>query len=230
MKTKFRRQRLHDEVTEAMLGMIRNRSLGIGERLPPEPELAVFFDVSRGTLRAAVQELALLGFLEVRQGDGTYVRQPDYKDLVQPFRALLVGEPQLGGEMLQLRRMLEPEVASLAAKQCAEKDAMRLRELLQKQERLAAKGWTLAKEDLIFHHEIARIADNTLISNIFDMMHSLLREQGYEGSKATEIETVKQHKQIAEAIISHNCDGAKLAVIEHLNWVENVLREGGIKI
>lgn len=225
-----KRHRLHDEVIEEILTMIRRGELKVDQRLPPEPELSAHFGVSRGTLRAAVQELTRLGFLEVRQGDGTYVRSPDNEVLAQPFRVLLASEPQLAHDLLQLRRLLEPEVAKLAALHCTKADAEILRRLLVTQKRSADKGGKLAKENLEFHNEIARIANNTLILNILDMMHALLREQGYEGSMATETETVKQHRKIVEAIVLHNPEAARDAMIEHLEWVDRVLKDKGISI
>lgn len=225
-----RRPRLHDEVSRALLAMMRRGELAAGERLPPEPELADAFDVSRGTLRAAVQELTLLGFLEVRQGAGTFVRQPDRTDLAQPFQVLLASKPHLAGDLLQLRHLLEPEIARLAAAACKPADAERLHALVDEQAQLAARGSKLAKEDLQFHHEIASIAGNSLISNILEMMHQLLQEQGYQGSKATETETVKQHRAIVRAISQQDGEAAKHAMTNHLAWVERVLKDKGMNV
>lgn len=225
-----RRPRLHDDVSKALLAMIRHGELAIGERLPPEPNLAKHFGVSRGTLRAAVQELTLLGFLEVKQGAGTFVRQPDRQDLVQPFQALLAGEPQLAGDLLQLRRLLEPEVARLAAGTCSEQDSLHLRALIDAQAARVADGEHLAQEDLQFHSAIAHIAGNQLICNILLMMRSLLQEQGYQSSPAAEAETVKQHQTIVNAITAHEPELARAAMITHLAWVEQVLTDKGIRV
>jgi GntR family transcriptional regulator, transcriptional repressor for pyruvate dehydrogenase complex len=225
-----RRPRLHDEVSRALLAMMRRGELAVGERLPPEPELAEAFQVSRGTLRAAVQELTLLGFLEVRQGAGTFVRHPDKYDLAQPFQVLLASKPQLAGDLLQLRHLLEPEIARLAALTCDPADAERLQALVEEQDQLARNGSRLAKEDLQFHHEIAKIAGNSLVTNILEMMYQLLQEQGYQGSKATETETVKQHRAIVQAISQQDGEAAKHAMSIHLAWVEQVLKDKGMPV
>ncbi|MEM7735385.1 MAG: FadR/GntR family transcriptional regulator [Deinococcota bacterium] len=225
-----RRPRLHDDVSKALLAMIRREELATGERLPPEPDLAKHFSVSRGTLRAAVQELTLLGFLEVKQGAGTFVRQPDRQDLVQPFQALLAGEPQLAGDLLQLRRLLEPEVARLAAGSCTEQDSIHLQTLVETQVARVANGADLANEDVQLHSAIAHIAGNQLICNILMMMRSLLQEQDYQSAPEAEAETVKQHQTIVSAITAHEPELARAAMITHLAWVEQVLTDKGIRV
>jgi GntR family transcriptional regulator, transcriptional repressor for pyruvate dehydrogenase complex len=225
---KRKRSKLHDGVVEDMLTLIRQGEFKLGERLPTEPELSERFDVSRGTLRAAIQELVRLGYVEVRQGDGTYLRSPDNETLVQPFQALLASEPFLASELLQLRRLLEPEIARLAATKCSSSDAKILRSLLEEQHSRTAKGETLAAQDLAFHHEIARIADNNLIRKILTMLHSLLKDLRYQALLSDETKTVKQHQKIAEAIIKKDSEKARLEMEKHLDSVENILKQRGI--
>jgi GntR family transcriptional regulator, transcriptional repressor for pyruvate dehydrogenase complex len=223
-----KRTKLHDGVVEDMLALIRQGEFKMGERLPTEPELSERFDVSRGTLRAAIQELVRLGYVEVHQGDGTYLRSPDNETLAQPFQALLASEPFLASELLQLRRLLEPEIARLAAKKCTKADADILRELLEEQRSRTAKGETLAAQDLAFHHEIARIADNNLIRKILTMLHSLLKDLRYQALLSDEAKTVRQHQKIAEAIIKRDSEKAKSEMMKHLESVENILKQRGI--
>jgi GntR family transcriptional regulator, transcriptional repressor for pyruvate dehydrogenase complex len=223
-----KRTKLHDGVVEDMLVLIRQGEFKMGERLPTEPELSVRFDVSRGTLRAAIQELVRLGYVEVRQGDGSYLRSPDNETLAQPFQALLASEPFLASELLQLRRLLEPEIARLAATKCTFADADVLRGLLEEQRSRTAKGETLAAQDLAFHHEIARIANNNLIRKILTMLHSLLKDLRYQALLSDEAKTVRQHQKIAEAIIKRDREKAKFEMAKHLESVENILKQRGI--
>jgi GntR family transcriptional regulator, transcriptional repressor for pyruvate dehydrogenase complex len=223
-----KRTKLHDGVVEDMLTLIRQGKFKMGEKLPTEAELSVRFDVSRGTLRAAIQELARLGYVEVRQGDGTYLRSPDNETLAQPFQALLASEPFLASELLQLRRLLEPEIARLAAIKCTLADAHILRGLLEEQRSRTAKGETLAAQDLAFHHEIARIANNNLVRKILTMLHSLLKDLRYQALLSDETKTLKQHQKIAEAIIKRDSEKAKTEMAKHLESVENILKQRGI--
>jgi GntR family transcriptional regulator, transcriptional repressor for pyruvate dehydrogenase complex len=223
-----KRTKLHDGVAQDMLVLIRQGEFKLGERLPAEPELSERFDVSRGTLRAAIQELARLGYLEVRQGDGTYLRSPDNETLAQPFQALLSSEPFLASELLQLRRLLEPEIARLAATKCTSADAEVLKRLLGEQRSRTAKGETLAAQDLAFHHEIARIADNNLIRKILTMLHSLLNDLRYQALLSDETKTLRQHRKIAEAIIKEDSEKAAFEMARHLESVETILKKRGI--
>ena len=82
-------QRLADVVIDELLAKFRSGALEPGERLPPEPELAKQLGVSRGTLREATMELSRMGYLDVRQGAGTFVTVPDRRAVLRPFKTLL---------------------------------------------------------------------------------------------------------------------------------------------
>src|SRR6476646_4030598 len=107
-------------VTEEAIAKIRERiasgEWGPGTRLPREADLAAQLGLSRNSLREAVRALSLARVLEVRQGDGTYVSSLEPHDLLEPTRFathLLRGQTVL--ELFEVRRMLEPEAAALAA-------------------------------------------------------------------------------------------------------------------
>ena len=215
------RTRLADSVTTQFLATVRSGEWRAGQRLPPERELAALFQVSRGTLRAALQELAFLGFVDVRQGDGTYVCQPGNAVLAAPFKALLIGQPRLGRDLFQLRYIVEPEVARLAAQRCVPSDATRLNALIAMQEALVDGEQRLIKEDLAFHAEVARIAGNQLLLELGDLLRHILesaRHQGLPGSNPNH-ETVGQHRAIADAVIAREADRARDAMAAHLRWV-----------
>ena len=85
----IRKQKLADAVTERLLAMIRDGELRPGSKLPAERNLAEQFGISRASLRDAIHQLEFLGYLEVRQGDGTIIRLPDGLTLAQPFQHVL---------------------------------------------------------------------------------------------------------------------------------------------
>lgn len=214
---------------DTLLAMIREGELSEGDRLPPERDLASHFGVSRTTLRDAIRELQLLGYLEVRQGDGTVVRNPGGEALAAPFTTLLRGQPQLAEDLLQFRRILEPEVAALAAQHCTERDATDLRTALERQRRLVEAGRRLLAEDLGFHRLIARVAGNTTVLHVLNVLQAMLRElrsrmlTGDQPALALD-----QHAAIAEAIIDGDAAAARRAVLEHLEAVErSIVRDQG---
>lgn len=212
---------------DALLDRIREGELGEGDRLPPERELATDFGVSRTTLRDAIRELELLGYLEVRQGDGTVVRSPGGETLATPFRRLLDGRPQLAEDLLQFRRMLEPEVAALAASRVTPGDVAALAAALARQRRLVRAGRRLLEEDVAFHRLIARVAGNNTVLHVLSTLQAMLREFRVRMLTGDQPDVaLRQHAAIARAIRDGDADGARRAVLEHLEAVErNLVRE-----
>lgn len=105
--------RVIDQARDALAAFVRNAPAG--SKLPPERELAQRLGVSRTTLRDGVSRLELLGLLEVRHGDGTYVRSPDAAHLALPFHSLVELQPRNYSELLTLNELLAPALAAAAA-------------------------------------------------------------------------------------------------------------------
>lgn len=207
--------------------MIRDGELTEGARLAPERELAGRFGVSRTTLRDAIRELELLGYLDVRQGDGTLVRRPDAAALAAPFLGLLRGQPQLAEDLIAFRRMLEPELAALAASRCDRADAAALERSLARQSRRVAAGRGLQEEDLAFHRLIARLAGNVTVLHVLHMLQSLLRElRLHLLTGANPERDLAQHSAIAGAVIRGDAEAARRSMIDHLEAVERGLARG----
>lgn len=225
----IKRRKISDEVRDALLAMIREGDLNEGDRLPPERDLASRFGVSRTTLRDAIRELELLGYLDVRQGDGTVVRSPGGEALATPFRRILHGRPQLAEDLLQFRRMLEPEVAALAAARATPRDAAALTDALGRQDRLVRSGRRLLEEDVAFHRLIARVAGNTTVLHVLNTLQAMLRDFRAHMLTGDQPDlALRQHTAIADAIIDGDAARARHAVIDHLEAVErSIVREPG---
>lgn len=211
-----RPRKLADFVIEELLEQFRQGVLQPGQRLPPENELAAELGVSRGTLREATMELSRRGYLDVRQGAGTFVTKPDPRAVLRPIKSLLLETPRLRSELLQFRRLLEPEVASLAAERATENDVRRLRELIDRQRRAGVRRAGANRADARFHRELARIAGNQLVLDFLDALHEILERHRYEGALD---ETVRQHEAIVEAVARRDPAAARRATAEHLDWV-----------
>jgi GntR family transcriptional repressor for pyruvate dehydrogenase complex len=205
--------------------MIRQGDFVYGQKLPAERELIELFAVSRSTIRDAIQKLSVLGYVEVRQGDGTMVRMPDRDTLAQPFKNLLVSEPHLSDDLLMFRRLLEPEVSRLAAEHCTKDDAEILSKCLTRQSKVAGNKDHFSREDYVFHQEIAKISRNTVVLHQLDTLHALLIELRQTVLAVSQPRlTLKHHANIADAIINHEAERARIAMIEHLDWVISASR------
>jgi DNA-binding FadR family transcriptional regulator len=160
-----RRGGLVEQLIEQLRAEIRTGELPLGGRIPPEADLATTFGVGRNTVREAVRALAHAGLLEVRQGDGTFVRAST--ELSGALRRLSGAELR---EVLELRRMLEVEGAALAARRRTETELVALTETLQRRDSaLAEEDFEAAVHaDAEFHRLAVRSAHNTLLSELYD--------------------------------------------------------------
>jgi GntR family transcriptional repressor for pyruvate dehydrogenase complex len=222
-----RRSKLSDEVVSRLMSMIRDGRLQPGDRLPPERQLASSFHVSRASLRDAVRHLELLGYLEVRQGDGTVVRLPDAATLTQPFQGLLAGHPQAAADLLEFRRMLEPQVAALAAERCSLEQGALLDQAIAVQRSTVERGERLGQEDVDFHQLIASIAGNATVLQVLETLGSLLAEMRTRHLSGDKPHLgFDQHVAIAEAIRAGRPAVAAQAMGEHLDAVQESMLDG----
>jgi DNA-binding FadR family transcriptional regulator len=170
--TTTRRTGLVDQVIEQMREAIRSGDWAADERIPPEPELVSALGVGRNTVREAVRALSHAGLLEVRQGDGTFVRATS--ELSGALRRMCGSELR---EVRQVRRALEVEAARLAAVHRTEADLETLAEaLVQRDGAVADERWTVAVDaDARFHREVVRCSGNTLLIELYQGLIEVVR-------------------------------------------------------
>ncbi|MCX2954168.1 FadR/GntR family transcriptional regulator [Lentzea sp. NEAU-D7] len=159
-----RRAGLVDQVIEQMRGAITSGEWPVGQRIPPEPELVTALGVGRNTVREAVRALSHAGLLEVRQGDGTFVRATS--EISGAVRRMCGTELK---EVLQVRRTLEMEGARLAAKHRTDAELARLTELLHKRDAaMESEQWAeVIEHDTAFHVLLVQCSHNTLLAELY---------------------------------------------------------------
>ena len=199
-----------------------------GERLPPESDLAARLDVSRNVLREAVRALVHAGVLRTRQGDGTYVAvlEPAHMlDGVALYSSLATGSRL--EQVLDARRIIEPELTALAAVRIDPQDVATLYEHIDVM--AAATDATFPVEtDVEFHRLIARASGNDLLARLLDALTPItVRPRQWRaivdsGSLAGQIH---QHRAIADAIRAHDPDAARAAALLHVADVIRFFRE-----
>jgi GntR family transcriptional regulator, transcriptional repressor for pyruvate dehydrogenase complex len=170
----IKKQQLADQVIEYFSAAIASGGYAIGAKLPTEPELMEELGVGRSTVREAIRVLAHNGLVEVRQGDGTYVRSlpASSETLVLRLRRARVGEVQ------EVRRTLELEIARLAAMRHRKADLKRISghlkercKALQRQDMAA-----LLDADIAFHCALADATGNEVLSDLYRTFALSLRE------------------------------------------------------
>jgi DNA-binding FadR family transcriptional regulator len=170
--TTTRRAGLVDQVIEQMRQAIRTGDWAVDQRIPPEPELVSALGVGRNTVREAVRALSHAGLLEVRQGDGTFVRATS--EISGAVRRLCGDELR---EVRQVRRLLEVESARLATANRSAADLAALGAALAERDAAVADGrWTDAIDaDVRFHQEVVRASGNGLLTELYQGLTEVVR-------------------------------------------------------
>ncbi len=198
-----------------------------GDRLPPERELAERFRVSRVTVRQALSVLQAMGLIESRVGDGTYARGANHL-AVTPLASVLHGAPGTFGEQTELRRLIEPEVARLAAERAGETEINDIAKYVHLQERKLAKGLHFVEEDSAMHLAIASASRNSLLMRMMEGIHGLLDESRVESLQTKEgmMRSLDGHRRIVQAIQVHDGSAAYRAMLDHVRDVESLILKG----
>jgi len=209
------RQPLAAEVTGKLRAMVHSGEWALNQRIPPEPELMAKLGVSRGTLREAVKALAHGGMLEVRRGDGTYVRATN--EMSGAARRLYQDHTEQ--HILEVRLGLDTQAARLAARNATDDDVTSLRAFLTARDQAWKNGdfeaW--ADADWEFHLGVAQASGNPLLLELYasfgTVFHQDLltqqRRPGFNGLPRDGHETLldaieRRHEDDAVATVNRN--------------------------
>jgi GntR family transcriptional repressor for pyruvate dehydrogenase complex len=219
---------LKERVIRQLTRLIEEGVLSPGDRLPSERELSEELQVSRGTVREAVQFLGALGLVEVRHGAGTFVRlRTDPNELRDEWRDWTIRHAGRIHDLLELRKGLEPFAAELAAHRAGDADVAAMEHAL---ERMAPAMESpdvtaLIQADVEFHHALCAAAKNPALSEFADALgEQLIRERGAIWNLPDRpARSLREHRAICDAIRAGDPDAARLAVLAHLTSVEDDL-------
>jgi len=226
--TAVRKTRVFEGVAQQIQRLIVDGAIKPGERLPPERELAARLSVSRSSVRDAIRILELAGLVVPRQGEGTVVADLGPENVAAPIAAILLRKRELIGELLDVRRMIEPTLAARAAERATPEEIARLEEILERQAAKAARGEPTVDEDGEFHYQIALAARNGVVRSVLDVLMQLLRETRARSLQAPgrPRRSLEGHRRIVEAIARHDPEGAERAVRLHLEEIEAIVMKG----
>ncbi len=218
----IRPKRVSDQVYEELKNMIFRNILKPGQKLPPERELAKGFGVSRPTIKLALQKLISQGFIEQRQGQGTFVRSSRKSYMENPLRQLLSEDVTLY-DLLEVRLGLEVNAASLAAQRATDKD---IEILEQSYERMVAieDEKVASEEDVTFHMTISYATKNPAhiytMKAFYDLLFYGIKENRFYLKETGHLPIIAaQHKAILEEIKKRNPEGAQEAMKKHIQFV-----------
>ena len=213
-------QLLTRAVEKKIIKIIKENYMQPGDKLKNEYELAELLNVSRGTIREAIKSLISRNILEVRQGAGTFVSNKNgvpEDPLGLTFISDIKEDKKVALDLLDIRLMLEPEIAALAAVKGTTKQIKTMLEQCKIVEELIKKGEDYREADILFHKRIAQCSGNRVIENLIPIINSSVSLTINLTEDVFRQNTYKEHRAVAEAIASGDSLGAKCAMIVHLN-------------
>jgi GntR family transcriptional repressor for pyruvate dehydrogenase complex len=222
---KITRERLYEQVVEQLQELIVSGGLQPGDRLPPERQLAEQLGVSRTVIREAIKTLEERGLVEVLTGSGTYVLQMD-PGIVSESIGLLVQQYACSFDHLnEVRRMLQIEIAGLAAERAEPEDIEAMEEALQEMETAVAnirnhpdQLGDFVEADLNFHNALAEATQNPLLSVLLEPISDLLLEfRRLASSTPGALEdALSYHRKILEQVKARDASICREVMREHL--------------
>jgi len=171
----IKREPLASEIARRLVDYLLAGGIEPGHRVPSERQLAEAFGVGRSAMREALKSLTFLGLLEVRHGDGTYLKKADSTLLPRVVEwGLLLGEKRTT-DLVEARQKIEATIAGMAASRRDDADLAELRRLLGRMGRMEGDPAGFVDADVAFHLRLAEAAGNTALRDILTGIQALLR-------------------------------------------------------
>ncbi|WP_378953924.1 FadR/GntR family transcriptional regulator [Pelosinus sp. sgz500959] len=230
-------KKIYEEVIEQVKKLIIDGKLQPGDKLLSERELAEKLGVSRASIREAFSALEMMGILTIRPGEGSFVRQVSYEGMFEPLSFLLQVDIDNVMQLLEVRKILEVEIATLAATRATPEDIELIRHALNNMVDEVNVGEIGDIADAEFHFAVVKAAHNpilmTLINTISELMANTVR---FSRRKIFMVENMPtmlydSHCLIFQAIVNKEPKKAGSLMYDHLTMVENImlqLKSGGV--
>jgi GntR family transcriptional repressor for pyruvate dehydrogenase complex len=223
--------RLYEQIVQQIEESVLKGTLKEGDQLPAERELAQQFGVSRTAVREAIKALHEKGLVDAFPGRGTFITSGNSNSMRQSLdRILKSGHADGAAHLVEIREILEPEIAALAAERADDQDLATMREAVGVMDNARLDADAYIEADLDFHLALAEAAANPFILSLIDSIVGLLREQRMRtfyvdgGPERGQF----HHKRILDAVERRDSRGAREAMGAHLRQVrEDSLESAG---
>jgi GntR family transcriptional regulator, transcriptional repressor for pyruvate dehydrogenase complex len=226
-------ERLSDRLAALLGAQVENGALRPGDRLPTEQQLAATHGVSRTVVREAVHQLKSRGLLLSRQGSGVFVSAPAENQPLA-FDPTVLESVGAVVHVVEVRRVLEGEIAALAAQRASRTQVAGLKRALTAIDTAVAEGRDGVAEDLAFHRAIGEATGNPQFGRVLGFLEQYLREgmritRGNEARRKDFMEQVRaEHRAMVDAIAARDPVAARKRALDHLQKGERRLEQGGV--
>jgi GntR family transcriptional repressor for pyruvate dehydrogenase complex len=222
MYKRIQSERLYQQVVQQIEQSIVQGGLKVGERLPPERELGERFGVSRTAVREAVKALREKGLVQSDPGRGTFITNGTSRAMRNSLHLMVrMGRANASDDLVQVREILEPEIAALAAEHVTPAQLTSMQQAVDEMQTALNDADSFVEADLDFHLTLAKATKNEIIPALIDSIIDLLREQrkGIFFTKGGPQRGQFHHRRILKAVKHHNPTAARNAMRAHLAQV-----------
>jgi GntR family transcriptional repressor for pyruvate dehydrogenase complex len=203
---------------EQLISHVVNGTWKAGDRIPPERDLCQQLGIARTSLREALKAMELVGMLDSRVGDGTFVC-PRSEFLSRPLLWAFTGTDHTElQDIMEARTVIEENLAGFAAKRASAKDIAQIRDAVQAMRDCIAEGVPILEADMAFHLAVAEAARNEVLKNAVQLLRNVMRQWLYYKVLIPNVAptVLKRHEAIYRAIKDHNPVAARNAMRRHL--------------
>ena len=225
-------KKIYKNIVEQIIFLIREGSLKSGDKLPPERTLAEMLDVSRASLREALSVMEIMGIVDIRPGEGSFVSDLDVQPFLSLVLPLMLKEGSFEDDLIEFRRLLEISGIKLVCKNVTENAGL-LNELKNTVDQMGEKIDDVeagAKLDVQFHRILFSMSNNIVLIKVLDYLGFILERTVKfnrnsilsKGETATML--YKYHTDIYDAIAKGDEKIAATALETHFDFVNSVLK------
>jgi GntR family transcriptional repressor for pyruvate dehydrogenase complex len=218
------RTSLSDEIVSQIIDLISRDVLKPGERLPSERELCKQFGVGRSSLREALRSLAVMGILDGRVGDGTFVSDNNERYLEKSLQWGLLLDRKKIQDLIETRLMLESQTAFLAAQRASAENIDEIEQTLRGMEASIQQPEKYLEFDVQFHLTIAQATQNSILYNLLNMTRNYLQtwikgslaEPSIPKAERRAILSVREHQKILQTLRKGDAEETQQAMTQHI--------------
>jgi GntR family transcriptional repressor for pyruvate dehydrogenase complex len=213
------RPSITEEIVERITAFILDEHLKPGDKLPSERTLMARLAVGRSSLREAIKTLGALGIVEVQVGEGMFVGRGQSSLLIRPLSWGLLINDHSAREVIEARRLVEIEMAGLAAERASAEELATIADLLAAMRTDLADAEGFTRHDQAFHLAVANAARNSVLYHVLDTLRHIVRVWIFQTYSATADKEpgLREHIAIDTALRARNPAAARAARAAHLD-------------
>jgi len=221
--------KLSEEVYKQIVSLISSGKLNPGDKIPSERELAADLRISRQSIREALNRAEVMGLIEVRQGEGSFILSSVKKFLKPPLTLIIEKEAARIFDFLEIRKLVEGWCAEKAAIEATEEELEDMAGILDEMKKVVSKDKQWEELDLNLHLSFAKATHNVIAVHIMEALKSNFKPffkftKSMPSSEKIDI-LWQHHYEIFKAIKQRDPETSKKKVVEHLNYIREKLKE-----